>query len=235
MQVYVSGRAGKKDLRAFCSPIEDQGELGSCTAHAGVGLMEWFQRRAFGRHLDMSRLFLYLVARRMVGIRGDEGCYLRTVMQAMVMFGVPPEQFWPYKTADFDREPDAFVYSLADDFKAYSYYRLTPNAGKSQLEVLLDHLDGGLPFMFGFTVFSNISNNGWIPEPQPGNTVLGGHAVAAFRYDDKMKAFLIRNSWGTSWGHEGYGWLPYSYVERGLADDFWTLIKANFVNTELFK
>ena len=47
------------DLRAWCSPIEDQGNLGSCTANAGVGLLEYYERRAFGKHLDGSRLFLY--------------------------------------------------------------------------------------------------------------------------------------------------------------------------------
>ena len=42
------------DLRPWCSPVEDQGALGSCTAHAGVG---------FGRHTDASCLFLYKVTR----------------------------------------------------------------------------------------------------------------------------------------------------------------------------
>src|SRR3990172_1855734 len=45
------------DLRAWCSPIENQGSLGSCTANAGVGILEYFERRAFGTHIDASRLF----------------------------------------------------------------------------------------------------------------------------------------------------------------------------------
>ena len=47
------------DLREWCSPVEDQGELGSCTAQAGVALVEYFERRAFGKHIDASRLFLH--------------------------------------------------------------------------------------------------------------------------------------------------------------------------------
>lgn len=237
--VYLAGpntaRVGAKDLRAHCSPIEDQGQLGSCTAQAGVGLMEWFQRRVYGKHLDMSRLFLYKVARKLAGIKGDEGCYLRTTMQAMLMLGVPPEKQWPYKIADFDKEPDAFLYSLAHKFEAYSYYRLAPQKGQTQLDVLLDHLAGGMPFMFGFTVYSSISNDGWIPIPTKNDSVEGGHAIVAVGYDDAKKALLIRNSWGTSWGHSGYGWLPYWYVEHGQADDFWSLTKANFIDTDLFK
>ena len=46
------------DLRPWCSPVEDQGMLGSCTANAGVGIIEYYERKAFGRHTDASRLFL---------------------------------------------------------------------------------------------------------------------------------------------------------------------------------
>jgi len=61
------------DLRAWCSPIEDQKSLGSCTANAAVGVVEYFQRRAFGTHLDGSRLFVYKVTRNLMGVTGDTG------------------------------------------------------------------------------------------------------------------------------------------------------------------
>src|SRR5659263_197232 len=54
------------DLRAWCSPIEDQGSLGSCTANAGVGMVEYFERKSFGKHIDGSRLFLYKVTRALL-------------------------------------------------------------------------------------------------------------------------------------------------------------------------
>jgi C1A family cysteine protease len=47
-------------------------------------------------------------------------------------------------------------------------------------------------------------------------------------------ALLIRNSWGTGWGASGYGWLPYRYVLAGLATDFWSLVKAEFLDSDLF-
>ena len=51
------------DLRAWCSPVENQGALGSCTANAVVGLVEYFERRARGKFIDGSRLFLYKATR----------------------------------------------------------------------------------------------------------------------------------------------------------------------------
>ncbi len=234
------------DLRPWCSPIEDQGELGSCTANAGVGLLEYFQRRAYGKHLDGSRLFLYKVTRRLLGWSGDQGAYLRTTMKAMALFGLPPENYWPYDIAQFDVEPPAFCYAFAQSYQALKYYRLDPAGQETPktLAVLKENLAAGLPAMFGFTVYSSIpplgDGKGEIPFPGPGDSVEGGHAVVAVGYDDQKKiekdtgALLIRNSWSTAWGAAGYGWLPYSYVHAGLAVDFWSLVESRFADTDLF-
>jgi C1A family cysteine protease len=81
------------DHRAYCSEVEDQENIGSCTAHAGMGLVEHYMRKIHGKHINCSRLFLYKTTGDLLGWTGDTGAYLRSTMQAMVLFGVPPEQY----------------------------------------------------------------------------------------------------------------------------------------------
>jgi C1A family cysteine protease len=45
----------------------------------------------------------------------------------------------------------------------------------------------------------------------------------------------MRNSWGAGWGSGGYGWLPYEYVLQGLAVDWWSLLKTEWIDTGAFK
>lgn len=249
------------DLRSWCSPIQNQGSLGSCTAQAGVGLIEYYERKAFGTHIDASKLFLYKVTRNLLDWTGDTGAFIRSTMGAMVLFGVPPEKYWPYTTAKptpeapstvhFDMEPPAFCYAFAQNYQAIKYYRLDPPVTPvaTLLQRVKAYLAAKLPSMFGFTVFSSIEQaetTGKILFPCPGERVLGGHAVVAVGYDDAViiknticgketaGAFLIRNSWGTGWGDGGYGWLPYEYVLRGMARDWWTLLKKEYVPTKQF-
>jgi C1A family cysteine protease len=248
----ASGLKSKQDLRSWCSPIEDQGSIGSCTANAGVGLIEYFERRAHGSHLDASRLFLYKVTRNLKHQPGDTGAFLRTTMGAMKLFGAPPSEYWPYEIANYDNEPPAFCYAFASNYQAIHYFRLDPpNMSTTGLvDNIKRFISAGFPAMFGFTVYTSLrqaDTTGQIPFPEPDDKVDGGHAVVAVGYDDNMKiqhqnvgakvtkgAFLIRNSWGIVWGDAGYGWLPYEYVLESQAIDWWSLIKSEYVETGQF-
>ncbi len=250
------------DLRQWCSPIENQGALGSCTAHAAVGVVEYFERRAYNNYIDGSRLFVYKTTRNLMGLVGDTGAWLRNTMGALALCGVAPEQFWPYtdrkqpgpaKERTFDDEPSSFVYAVADNFEALRYFCHDP-LGKNVppadvLTSVKKYLAVGVPSMFGFFGFPSFGQAdiiGGIPFPCLGEKAQWGHAIVAVGYDDAKEitnkkcnklttgAFLIRNSWGTTWGDKGYGWLPYDYVLYGLALDFWSLLRMEWVDTKQF-
>nr|WP_255671984.1 C1 family peptidase [Corallococcus sp. AS-1-6] len=222
------------DLRPWCSAVENQGNIGSCTANAVVGLYEYFQRRMTGENVEASRFFLYRATRRLLGWdgRGDTGAFIRSTIRALRLFGVPPEEYWPYNESDFDREPQAFQYAFAQNFRAIQYFRLEERIGQ-----LKSALDAGLPFAFGFTCFSSmftpdVDASGIIPYPSPQEDQKGGHAVLAVGYSDSH--LLFKNSWGDKWGMGGYGFLPWTYFDRDrpLATDCWALLDAAIIPPE---
>ncbi len=241
------------DLRQWCSPVENQGKLGSCTAHAASGIIEYYERRAFNKHIEVSRLFLYKTTRNLMQVTGDAGGWLRCTMGALVLCGVPAEKYWPYKIDNYDLDPGPFVYSVADNYETLKYFGHDPIGSKIPYPAVLDsvkkYLEAGIPSMFGFWGFPSFESSdvkGGIPYPAEGEKAEWGHAVVAVGYDDTIKikniisdkettgAFLIRNSWGKEWGDKGYGWLPYDYVLNNLALDFWSLLGMEWVDTGQF-
>lgn len=212
------------DMRADFSPVEDQGQLGSCTANALVGNLEFLENKATGTATDLSRLFIYYNERVMEGsVKEDAGAAIRDGVKSLVKQGVCPEKLWPYTISKFAKKPPAACFKNATRHKVSSYHRII---GLLEMRKCLAE---GFPFVFGFTVYDGfesaaVAKSGKLNLPKPGEKVLGGHAVCAVGYDDKAKRVIVRNSWGTDWGMKGFFTMPYEYVSNSnLADDFWTL------------
>jgi C1A family cysteine protease len=243
------------DLRKWCSPVEDQLHLGSCTAQAGMGIVEYLERRAYGKHIDGSRLFLYKTTRNLMQLTGDTGATIRTTMGALALCGVPGEKYWPYTDDpnEFDKEPPAFIYSIADNYEAIKYFSFDSLGANVKPQTVLENvkmfLAAGIPIIFGFYGFPSFDKTdveGGIPFPCEGESAQWGHALVAVGYNDGIKikntqcnketkgALLIRNSWGTAWGEDGYGWIPYDYALNRLAFDFWSLFKMEYIDTKQF-
>lgn len=212
------------DLRSGCSAIENQGNLGSCTANALAGALEFLEKKAGRTPTDLSRLFIYYNERALEGtIAEDAGAMLRDGVKTLVKQGVCPEAQWPYQVRRFATKPPVACYRHALDHQLISYHRIR------SLAEMRSCLAEGYPFVFGFTVYeafesAAVAKTGRLDLPRKTERALGGHAVMAVGYDDRAKRLTVRNSWGADWGLRGCFTMPYDYAANSdLADDFWTL------------
>jgi C1A family cysteine protease len=212
------------DLRSWCSPIEDQGQIGSCTANALVGCLEFLENKNKWDFTDLSRLFIYYNERFLEDtISQDSGATLRDGIKVLKNFGVCAEKIWPYTQSRLFTKPTATAYKSALENRISSYERLT------NLNDFRDCLAQRYSFVFGIEVFeaiesADVKKTGLIPMPRVYEKKLGGHALVAVGYDDNKELLMVRNSWGTDWGVGGYGWIPYDYL-RSYGADFWVIQK----------
>lgn len=221
---FVEHLPTKVDLRAGCSPVVDQGQLGSCTANAiASGLREYLELKAGQPLTTLSRLFLYYEERSLEGTIGeDSGAEIRDGMKVLNQIGVCPESDWPYDINTFTNPPTNQEVTDAAAYKINEYHRIT------SLNLLKAALAQGLPVVIGIDVYESfesdqVAKTGIIPMPNTDTEkYLGGHAVLVVGYDDNRDIFFVRNSWGTLWGDQGYFYLPYNYYNKGYVSDCWT-------------
>lgn len=216
------------DLRRQCSPVENQGSLGSCTANALAGAVEFLELKDGVKFEDASRLFIYFNERVLIGtVNEDSGAYIRDGIKTLVNQGVCSETSWPYDISKFTKKPPQKYYEEALDHQIISYYRI------DTLRQMKACLASGFPFVFGFSVYESfeseeVARTGKVKMPKIWERCLGGHAVMAVGYNDNLfsQRFIVRNSWGEDWGMKGYFTIPYAYLKsRSLSDDFWTIRK----------
>jgi len=213
------------DLRSFCPPVWDQGNLGSCTAHAIAGIERFVAAKQKLPPFMPSRLFIYYNERLLEGtVNSDAGAFLRDGIKSLVIYGACPESKWWYNEVKFAVKPSKICYDLALTHQIITYRRVPQT-----LNSLKSCLSDGYPFVFGFAVYESfispsVEQTGIVPMPGPSERLLGGHAVMAVGYSDMNQCFIVRNSWGKDWGDAGYFYLPYKYLtNQDLSADFWMI------------
>jgi len=212
------------DLRNYSPSCLDQGDLGACTAFAIGGLSEFLQLKD-GLDLErVSELFLYYNERKAEGtVNYDAGASIRTGIKSLVKDGICSNELWPYETSKFKKKPTTKAYRDALKHQVQSYYRLQTLTDFKQC------LSDSFAFCGGIAVYESfmsddVASSGIVPYPARGEQLLGYHAIEIYGYNDITQTFLCKNSWGDSWGMEGFFTLPYKYLTNSrLFSDAWTI------------
>ena len=223
----------KHDLVKYISHVYNQGGLDSCTSNAlcgayGLELMRQSRGSKIFRYFDCSRLFLYYNS-RLYDQTTDQniGVSFRDVFKAMKTYGVCTEALWPYNEQNFSQRPLSTCYQGGLGNSIVSYTRLDQDI--HQFRACLNE---GYPFTVGFEVYSSfreLENNssGLMLMPTEDEIRMENpslHAVLAVGYDDVAQCITILNSWGSSFGKDGYFYMPYDYIlNQQRAYDFWKI------------
>lgn len=220
--------ADEVDPRTQMPAVYDQGQLGSCTANAVAGALQYDaivnQRALAGAP---SRLWLYYEERRREGTTSyDAGAYGRDGFKVAKHEGVPLEQVWPYVIGEYAVAPPQETYVELPRYRIdrFTHVHRDVNEWKRVLS-------NQQTIAFGFTVYESfeseqVANTGVVPMPSSREQVLGGHEVLAVGYlASEPNYVLCRNSWGPSWGQGGYFLMPWEYImdPNRLASDFRTI------------
>ena len=218
------------DLRPFMTKVENQHQTSSCTANAVVGAYEYLFKRFKKESYDISRLFVYYNARVYTKRENeDSGSHIQYAMDSLKKIGACSEQTWAFGPKEqVVKQPPKEAYQEAKRFLVDEVMFVPV-----KLDAWRKTLADGYPIVFGtktFESFGKTKANGIVSMPSPdeaGAKKHGCHAMLCVGYSDKDKMFIVRNSWGETWGEKGYCYIPYNYLMNvQWTADCW-IIKKN--------
>jgi hypothetical protein len=197
-------------------------------------LVEYFNYRCSGLVEPLCATFVT----RTVAALGRGNCSgIRANLKAIRKFGIPAISMCESSNSKQGSFTNPIQFGYADEFRTMHYVRLGNQVNAaSPVPILKSWLAGGFPIAFGFSVPSSLDCNGYIDYRPTFDSIQGGHAALLVGFDDKQLsasrgAFRVYCPWGSDWGDQGIGWLPYAFVERRMALDFWTIIKPEWASS----
>jgi len=191
------------------SPILDQGNYGTCVANA----FSFTVSKQTNNGIFLSRLFLYNNCRSIdyCPLNQDDGTTIRTACKAIKSYGVCKETEYPYISSNLKLLPSLTAFKKSNYFKTFTY--LFVNQDLTSIKKALVMYNS--PIIFGIMIYSSFmpSTNGKIPLPNLNkDRFMGGHCITIVGYDDATQMFKCSNSWGKTWGSNGYCYIPYAYI-----------------------
>jgi C1A family cysteine protease len=197
----------------FPSP-GDQGNQGSCTAWAVAYAYKTFQEK-LDQEWDLTTTdhqFSPAYVYNQINDGTDSGAYIDDAMKIILDQGVCSLAVMPYSDTDYTTQPTTAQKAAASLYKSKSWGVLTAGSTTE----IKTHLAAGDAVVVGIPVyadFDNLSSSNQVYDTISG-TLEGYHALCLVGYNDSKSAFKFINSWGTSWGLNGYGYVSYNLLKN---------------------
>lgn len=223
--------SNKISYRNEMSPVKDQGNLGSCVGFAVAAMKEWQEQKEYIQeikkgnpyrreqdHYNLSEQWIYYKAKDIDPWPNSEGTTIRHALKQISKFGIPPEKGWKYND-DKKGKPEIWTHMISKWTSGGNYYRI-------KYGDLVNSLNKFGPIVIGIYCFReifNVTSNGFVGYPRYPFEKFGGHAICITGYDPKTRRYEFKNSWGSTWGNYGYGYLPDPYL-RDFMLDAWVFI-----------
>ena len=210
------------DLRKYLTKVEDQSQIGSCTANAITGALEFYLNKDENKNIDLSRLFIYYNARARVYVPvKDEGSGIKNALDTIIDFGVCEEKYWKYLIGEKNSEPSTKAYIEAEKYKITNY-RIV----KRSIEEFKKCLALGFPIVFQAKINKEFGDNKFIATPKVDDEGFLNHSnhamlICGYKNEKGKDWFIVRNSWGEDWCEKGYCYFPIDYLmNEGLTANY---------------
>lgn len=233
-------------------PVRNQGRVGTCTAFATEAVLE-------GQHeqVDLSERFTYFHTKRIDGHPDTDGSWLKYSMKVLAEYGTCREETWPYveDRKALRTQPPSAASHEAMRFKPQSS---AISVGRKDVSAIRGQIAQGWPVAISLPIFRSSYNSlrfhsqgRFLMKLGTFDAVAGYHAMCAVAYFDNPYlsrqgeseeigggAFLVRNSWGTTWAKDnplaklvsagpGYAIIPFGYVQAYCFEAFTVTAKSS--------
>lgn len=203
------------DLREWLPPVGNQGEQGSCTAWAtAYGAMSFLFRQAVSEQsgaqsvvpdIRFSPSYVY----NQIHQGQCNGTTFISALETINRNGVLELAQFPYKASDCAIQPASIQIQQSKSQRLLTYRHI--DGSRDAIDRIRGELAKRRPVLFAM----NTGNSGSAFEKYKGgifNEVLekvSGHAMLLVGYDDHAGNFTVLNSWGTTWGENGFMRISY--------------------------
>lgn len=203
------------DLRGSFTPVKSQGTLGACSAFAMVSIFEHILKKANPSNPDLSERFAYYNAIKKDTRDGepmaDEGTSFYDVIETLSAEGLTTEALCPYTQRLDPPSEEAYIDAKTRLVKVAKNVTVGHKA-------LTSALAEGYPVAISLRLFDSFKadSNGFVYRPSEAEIASGdsgNHAMVLCGYSEEDKVYIVRNSWGTSFGDRGYCYIPFSYID----------------------